>query len=174
MSKADEVFITDACLLRDLDAGGITFIALQLESKWIIPGPIARELQHQIPDSINTLFLHGLERYELSDKLIIAIDQSLEKYKGLTYQDVAALELARELNGLLLTSDKLLRLIAESEGIPCHGTLWLLDQLVEKYHYLAPQQGVRAIKNMLEKGRRLPEKECEKRIRKWRKKKSGR
>ncbi|MBE0467410.1 MAG: DUF3368 domain-containing protein [Candidatus Desulforudis sp.] len=66
----------------------------------------------------------------------------------------------------MLTGDKDLRTAAQDEGIVVHGTLWVLDQLVEQ-HAAPPHEIAAALKRMLQKGSRLPRLECEKRLRRW-------
>lgn len=169
-----EVYVTDACFWLDLDAGEIVPVPFQINCKWTAPDVVVREVNFQDPELCDNLLEFGLSSVELLGDQVREVEELISIYSNPSFPDISALVIAKYLNCTILTSDRDLRTAADSEGVPVHGTIWLLDQLVEKFHYLAPQQGARAIKTMLEKGRRLPEKECEKRIRKWRKKKSGR
>ena len=47
---------------------------------------------------------------------------------SLSLADTFALALATDNRWMLLTRDRVLRNLAISEGVGCHGLLWLLDQ----------------------------------------------
>lgn len=67
---------------------------------------------------------------------------------------------------IMITGDGALRGFAEAHRISCHGTLWLLDHMVER-KLLPSGEGAMALKRMLERKRWLSRKECEKRIVFW-------
>jgi len=80
--------------------------------------------------------------------------------------DLFSLALAKTKNGLLLTGDKHLSKAAEKEKIRVHGTLWLLDRLVEK-QVITSLQASSTLNLMLQNSRRLPGSETMKSIKKW-------
>lgn len=86
-----------------------------------------------------------------------------------TIEDVSALFFAGKLECILLTGDKRLRQHAEERGIETHGLLWVLDTLVAR-GALLPDVAADRLDKLLERGTsRLPQHECELRVRKWRK-----
>ena len=64
------------------------------------------------------------------------------------------------LGASLLTGDRHLRAAAEQEGVPVHGTLWLLDEMV-RLAVVSPRLAAQALERMLERGSRLPLDECQ-------------
>lgn len=84
----------------------------------------------------------------------------------LSFGDSSAVALAAARELPLLTSEKRLRAVAEGEGITVRGTLWLMDNMVER-NIIAPLQAAEALERMLAAGRRLPPDECQKRLQRW-------
>lgn len=90
------------------------------------------------------------------------------RYPRPSRQDLSGLLLAQSRNAILLTGDGALRAVAEKEEIKVHGTLWVVDQLVDS-EIIAPRKGARALQLMADHPmRRLPMKGLQKRVRKWR------
>ena len=89
--------------------------------------------------------------------------------RELTFEDCAAFVYARVHSGILLTGDKPLRTFAQSQHLAVHGTLWVLDQLVETWQVLSPAAGHRALSRIMTPaaGRRLPATECATRLERW-------
>jgi predicted nucleic acid-binding protein len=81
---------------------------------------------------------------------------------------LSALVLAEAKQAPLVTSDGALREFARQRGLSVHGTLWVLDQLVEVHRILKPSHGAQAIHEMLMRNNRLPRDECNDRMVKWR------
>jgi predicted nucleic acid-binding protein len=57
-------------------------------------------------------------------------NSSLNLPKSLSLADVSVISLANSLNGVVLTSDKLLRLHAQKQSIEVHGFLWLIQRMI--------------------------------------------
>lgn len=108
----------------------------------------------------------GLRNFELPGSQVLKVLELASKYRGPSRADLFALALAIALPGVLLTSDKRLREAAENEGVPVHGTLWLLDELVA-CGLVTHMKARDALRRMLEKGRRLPLDECGRRLKRW-------
>lgn len=56
---------------------------------------------------------------------------------------------------MLLTGDGSLREAAEREGVQVHGTIWLLDLMIE-HDIIDKQERAASLKHMIESGSRLP------------------
>lgn len=82
--------------------GGERLVALGLEVRALI-GPQVQEAQR----------LRGLER-------------------RISVHDSYALALAKAEGAVILTGDGALRVLAEAEGVRCHGVLWVFDQLEDR------------------------------------------
>jgi hypothetical protein len=81
-------------------------------------------------------------------------------------EDQTALFLAMELNAILLTGDRRLRLEGLKRKIEVRGLLWILDELVTK-QLLPPRLAAVKLRSMLADGAFLPRDECEKRFHAW-------
>ena len=87
--------------------------------------------------------------------------------KAISLQDSIALAIAKERNWILLTGDSGLREAAKIEGVVCHGTLWIYDELINK-HLISDDEYLTAMNLLLnaviDKKRFLPTGEIIKRI----------
>lgn len=54
-----------------------------------------------------------------------------QRYIRLSVYDSFALAIAKHRGWILLTGDKPLTKAAKKEGVECHGTLWVYDQLID-------------------------------------------
>ena len=155
--------VIDSSVLIDLEAGGILRALFGLSiypmaTDFVIDGlqePDAQRLQN-----------YGLVACELSADRIQELVQLRSLYSRPSIGDLSTLVLARDMGAVLLTSDRHLRAVAHQEGVSVHGTLWLLDEMVS-HHIISPPVAAQALRRMLERGSRLPSKECEKRLSRW-------
>ena len=87
--------------------------------------------------------------------------------KAISIQDSIALAIAKERNWVLLSGDSGLRQAAVLEGVICHGTLWVYDELLNN-ELLSSDEYLKAMKQLLiaveDNKRYLPKKEILKRI----------
>lgn len=88
---------------------------------------------------------------------------------ALSEQDCSAFFQAQRLNGILITSDKLLRTFAEQQRLPVHGHLWVFDRLIEARLVTGPQavQKLQELQTQINPALGLPKSECSKRIELW-------
>ena len=86
-----------------------------------------------------------------------------ERYIRPSREDLFALVLAKEISAVLLTGDGSLRDAATEEGVPVHGTIWLLDLMVE-HKIINEQERAASLKLMKESGNRLPYEEIKSRL----------
>ena len=93
------------------------------------------------------------------------------QYVGISAADAAVLHLAVEHKALLLSGDGKLCQSAEAEAVSCHGTIWVLDQMVNS-KILKGSVAVEKLKGLMlltgKQRRFLPTSEAEKYIAKWR------
>jgi predicted nucleic acid-binding protein len=109
----------------------------------------------------------GLQKRELTGDQVEEVAVLAERYLGPSRADLFCLALARAEHATLVTSDKSLREAAEQEGIPVHGTLWILDLLVS--NELVPRDQVAtALRRMVENNRWLPQDAVAEHLRRWR------
>ncbi len=157
------VLVTDTNIWIDLENGGILAEVFRLPYQFLIPDFAIREL---VRPSWHTLQALGLEAHELAAEQVAELSRMHQVNKRLSIIDLAAFLLAKTLEAALLTGDGRLMELANANGLPVHGALWLLDEMVH-FRALTPGQAADALGRMLEQGARLPVNECHKRIASW-------
>lgn len=82
--------------------------------------------------------LKNLDRYIRAGKILIHeynLDELLVIYKqrkGLSPSDCSVFKLSHDLNAILLTSDKTLKLFSEQSNLTVYGIIWLIDEMKKK------------------------------------------
>src|SRR5690606_34920145 len=86
-----------------------------------------------------------------------------QKHGKVSRLDLFALQLAIEKPGLLLTGDRALCKVAAKYQIECHGTIWLVERMVQQ-KIIHTNVARNAYARMHVSGSRLPWTEAEKRL----------
>lgn len=156
--------VVDANVLIDLYLSELLQELFHLSLDLVAPPDvvIAELLQ---PDAEEVL-TYGLRQEGLSGQQVEEVASLRAQYRRLSASDLSAFVLARSLNGTLLTNEGPLRRLAQQEGLPVRGTLWLLDRMVES-DVILPGRAAEALKRMLSCGSRFPRAECKKRFQWW-------
>jgi predicted nucleic acid-binding protein len=108
----------------------------------------------------------GLMVESLSADEIERLQELSHQHNNPSLADMSCYFLAREQNLPLLTGDGQLRALAIRERVEVRGVLWLLDQMVE-HVVISPVRAAEALRTMLEKNARLPQRECQLRLERW-------
>jgi predicted nucleic acid-binding protein len=156
--------VVDTNILIDFYRGNLLEALFALPFTLLVPDVIVAELE--VPDG-RRLLAWGLHSVSLTGEQVAAVIALAALHRAPSINDLFALVLARTKTATLLTGDRALRELAESEGIDVHGTLWLLDELV-RLTIVTPEQAAEGLGRMIACGSRLPEKECRLRMRRWR------
>ena len=164
MQDFPSLCIVDANILIDLHVGGLLQELFRLPFKLATPDVIIAEMDE--PDGA-MLVECGLVSTELTGDQVSEVMVLLARYRAVSANDLFALVLARVQKATLLTGDRHLTGVASQEGVATHGTLWVLDEMV-RLGIVARGQAAQALEQMLEQGSRLPQAECQKRLRRWR------
>ena len=164
MPVSPRTCVVDTNVLIDLYAGGILRSLFQLPMQRQVPDVLVAELQE--PDG-KLLLSYGLLSCELSSDEVEKVYHLATHHRQVSVNDLFALVLARTLGATLLTGDRHLRRVADQEGASVRGTLWLLDEMVH-LSALPPRLAAQVLEHMLSRGSRLPQEECERRLRRWR------
>ncbi|MDD9989762.1 MAG: hypothetical protein OXQ31_26075 [Spirochaetaceae bacterium] len=117
-------------MLIDLDRGSLVEAVFGLPVEFVVPDLLyERELRQHGGEELRELGLR-VEGLEDGSGVVRALG-----YRGLepalSLVDSFALALAVENRWTLLTGDRVLRHLARSEDVDCHGLLWVLDLMVE-------------------------------------------
>ena len=89
-----------------------------------------------------------------------------QQHRNPSLADMSCYFLAKKSGLPLLTGDGQLRKLAKDEQVEVRGALWLLDQMVE-HAVIEAHRAAEALRTMLQKNARLPERECQNRLERW-------
>ena len=163
-----KIAVQDANILIDMMEGGFCdlWFALNIETHTTdqiiseINEP-DQQLQIEVLVSSGKLGVTSLDASEMGEVVLLRMQND-----DLTIQDCSVLKLSEHLDAMLLTGDKDLRRFAKNRLVEVHGTLWILDQLIDR-RLLAPRQAIEKLQKLLNTKRRLPKGECQKRLKAW-------
>jgi len=154
--------VTDTNVWIDLRVGNLLDNVFELDARWMIPDLVGRELG----TDRELLVEWGLEVRSLDGEEIEAVGRLNQSYSAPSRTDMATLVVARAENGILVTGDGALRAAADEEDIEVHGSLWVVDALVDT-GTVEPPEAARALQLMMEADRRLPRDEVNQRVDTW-------
>jgi len=160
------LLVSDTSVLVDLDRGGLLDALFRLPSPICVPDLLfASELEAWKGSHLKAL---GLQVFDL-DAVGVSMAQEYARASGkISTPDAFALALARLRRWTLLTGDRLLREMAESEGVGCHGLLWVLDEM-EAHGVAEASSLLRALEGIVAHRRvRLPREEVRIRLERYR------
>jgi rRNA-processing protein FCF1 len=152
--------VADSNIWVDLHFGRLVEKAFSLPFRFAAPDVIIDELKRPSGSDLVAL---GLRVEELSGEMVLKVSDLAVRYLRPSRQDLFALVLAEALGAILLTGDGALRDLAREIGVEVHGTIWLLDHMVEK-GIIDRQKRAQALRLMLDSGSRLPRDEVELRL----------
>jgi predicted PilT family ATPase len=153
--------VVDLSVWIDLRCGGVLETFLSTGSDIITSDAQLAEIEKEKGINLDPyLGLISCQGYSASE--ITEAAELVGQHAGLSLQDILAYLLAKRIDAILITGDKGLRRLAETSGIECHGTLWVLDALVT-----ARAAACESLKLILLENTRLPRDEVEKRLRSW-------
>ncbi len=158
-----QLLISDANILIDMEKGGITRQMFQFDAVFAVPNILyEEELREEHPHLLGL----GLRTLELSEETVAWAEKLISRHAktGASINDLLALALARQEKTTLLTGDGKLRIVAAKEHITVRGTLWLVEQLIES-GIMTVQQAADAYDRMKAARRRLPWDEVERQLR---------
>jgi predicted nucleic acid-binding protein len=157
--------VLDTSVAIDLDEGACLEAIFGLPWQFAVPDVLLAA--EYLSLDAGQLVASGLAVQNLSGEQVLAVVALRQQHPRLSANDLFAYVLARDLDATLLTGDGNLRALAEATGVSCHGTLWLLDELVH-HELLPPDEAADALMRMLAGGSRLPATECSRRLGSWR------
>jgi hypothetical protein len=119
------VLVSDTSLLIDLERSELLDHAFRLGRTFAVPDLLyERELKSYGGPRLLAL---GLRVEEIEPAAVEKAQQFRRASSSLTVADSLALALAQARAWTLLTGDASLRALAATEGVDCHGILWILD-----------------------------------------------
>ena len=160
------VHVVDANILIDLYVGRVLWEISRLPFAFVAPDLLVYDLQQ--PSGQMLIDYHLVSPVELSGERVQEVVRLRSVHPDLSVYDCSAFVLSKTLGVTLLSGDGGLRQLAEDQGIPVHGTLWVLDQMLEGQminHKLA--SAALEIMGDGRNSRRLPVAECKSKLRLW-------
>jgi len=157
------VLVTDTNIWIDLENGKVLADVFRLPYQFFTTDFAVEEFIHPGWAKLHDL---GLLTHGLESEYVLELVQLRQVHRQLSTIDLAALLLARALDASLVTGDRRLNELAKAQGLPVHGVLWILDEMVI-HHVLTATQAAIALREMLDQGARLPGGECQKRFDHW-------
>ncbi|MBX6341157.1 MAG: DUF3368 domain-containing protein [Thermomicrobiaceae bacterium] len=159
--------MADTNFWLDLSVGEVLCHAFRLPFLWLVPDVIMHEMRN--PDWLgiaDRLAGSGVRVESFSGDEVALVVRLAAKHQKPSPHDLFALILAKRSGAMLVTGDARLRAAAEIEGVTVHGTLWVLDQLVE-LGIIPATEAAQALERMVRHRRRLPANEVRARILRW-------
>jgi hypothetical protein len=160
---AARLLISDANIIIDMNTGGLLRLMFRFDATFAVPDVLyEEELRTDHPELLRL----GLKLLELRGDTVAYAGRLVEKYRslGASINDLVALALASQEKCPLLTGDGRLRTAGQTEGIDVHGTLWLIEEMVEA-RTITVKQAEAGYAKMREAGRRLPWDEVDRQLR---------
>ncbi len=159
------LYVVDSNVLIDLHKADLLSAAFSLPVTFGSPDVVLAELE--VP-SRKTLLELGLEERELAGEQVKAVVGLNSRHPKPSRIDMFVLQLAIAEDALLLTGDRDLREAARKEDVEVHGTIWLLDQLVQEA-VVEPAMAALSLGRLLKTDppRRLPDQEVHRRLKSW-------
>lgn len=155
--------ISDACILIDIEAGGLTENMFQLPYDFAIPDTLFEE---ELREKHAKLLEFGLVTVSMSGALISDADKLFKENNGPSFNDILALVLAKHDGYRLLTGDKALKKLAHSLNVNVNGTIWLVEEMIRTRIISADAARI-AFERMRDSHSRLPWKVIKDMLQSW-------
>jgi hypothetical protein len=138
-----DICITDACIFIDLMKYDWIGQFFKLPFTFHTTLLVINELREEQVDL--------LQPYIHSNRLLIDESDSISNQnysRSLSLADVSVLVLAERTNGILVSSDNLLRKVALQKKLNVHGFVWLIEQLLHN-QLILPNEAIDGLGAML-------------------------
>jgi len=161
------VTVNDANVLIDLFKTALLSAFFQLPYDFRTTRIVMRELLAEQREAFERYEQEGLltvKEYEWREVEALGVEAGL--LKSLSVPDVSVFAYAREVNGMILTADALLRKEATRRGVAVHGMVWVFEELV-RLKILSIPQALERVEHFLLINPWAPAKECEAAQKRW-------
>lgn len=157
------VYVSDTNIWIDFRHAGLLEVLFDLPFKLCCTDFVLDELKDF--DAAH-LIRRGLQVECFDDAGVARLFELTSTHNNSSLADVSCYQLAKDTGRPLLTGDGQLRKQALKKRLTVHGALWLLDRLVE-HGTVTPTQAAIGLESMLDRGARLPQEECRRRLHDW-------
>lgn len=146
------LIISDASVLIDIEHGELTSAMFSLPWQFVVPDILFVE---ELEEKHGHLIQLGLVSRSMHSDLVSEAYKLRHEYIQTSVNDLLALTLAKHENCWLLTGDKALRKVATTLNVEVHGTLWLVNQMLQQQKITVEVARV-SFQCMKKSGSRLP------------------
>ncbi len=146
------LIVSDTSVLIDIEQGELTSAMFSLPCQFIVPDIL---FASELAERHSHLLQLGLISKTLNGDLVAEAYLLHKKYIRPSVNDMLALTLAKHENCQLLTGDKALREAAIELNVEVHGTIWLVEQMIQNENITVEVASV-GFQRMREAGSRLP------------------
>ena len=163
------IVITDACFLIDLIDINLFEEFLGLGYQIHITSSVFSELEgdEYVKPVSKCIEQKKMFLYNLTAADQTALEKLMRKHSSrLSEPNCSCLYLAKEINATILTCEKLLTKVANNLNLDVHGSLWILDRLLEA-SMITKRIAYSKLKDLMSINPRLPVKECQKLLKGW-------
>lgn len=163
------IIITDACFLIDLIDIDLFEEFIGLGYQVHITSSVFAELEgdEYVKPVAKCIRQKKIFLYKLTAADQAALEKLIRKHSSrLSEPDCSCLYLAKEINATILTCEKLLTKVAKNLDLDVHGSLWILDRLLDA-SLITKIIAYRKLKDLMSINPRLPVIECQKRLKRW-------
>jgi len=160
------LLISDANVLIDIHVGGLLDVMFNLPFEYATPETL---FEQELSSTLSDLIDCGLQLAELTDEMLIKVQELSQQHNGVSSHDLEAMVLADDRKVPLLTGDKKLRQVCLLENIDVRGTIWLVGEMLEA-NMITVDKASEAYRRMEEDGSRLPWDEVDRQLKQFRKK----
>ena len=87
------------------------------------------------------------------------VEELQQSQARLSFADCSVVVLAERYAAMILTNDLRMRKVSEGKGLTCHGTIWIVRQLVQQ-NAVGAERALRALYLLVDINPRLPRAEC--------------
>src|SRR5579864_4023374 len=122
------LIISDASVLIDIECGELTSAMFSLPWQFAVPDILFAE---ELAERHGHLLRFGLISKTMSGDLVAEAYGLHQKYIKPSVNDMLALTLAKHEGCQLLTGDKALREVAKELNVEVHGTIWLVEEMLQ-------------------------------------------
>jgi len=161
------IVVNDASILIDLLKIDLSdqffYLPLEMYTTDLVSSEIQDESAKRFEKYIEKKMINI---YSFSDKEWSEVVYIKNENPPLSMADCSCFWLCKKLSATLLTSDGKLRSSASEENIPVHGILWVFEELILQKE-ITVEEAVKKLHKLMEINARLPHKECNKTIKKW-------
>lgn len=165
----NKIVVSDTNIFIDLISVGLQeklfLLPIEIHTTDMVIFEIKREGQSGIMiDLINKGYL-SVKTYT-SEEMLQFLQARHRKY-NLSLADYSVLTYSKENSYILLTGDGNLRKVALSEGVEVHGSIYIINMMVE-YNIISTLEGAEVLDTLKNINQRLPKVQLDILINKWR------